>query len=78
MYSIVGIDKKRMEKKLVQPTYIRKDSVQTEDPTYLGPVLVKQRPLCDCEWDRNPTRQAIKSGPRPQFDGVPPSPIHEG
>ncbi len=39
MYSIVGID---MEKELVKPTYIRKDLVQTEDPTYLGPILVKQ------------------------------------
>jgi hypothetical protein len=77
MYSIVGIDKKRMEKELVKPTYIRKDSVQTEDPTYLGPILVEQRPQCDREWDHNPTRQAIKSGPRLQFDGVPPSPIHE-
>ncbi len=44
MYSIVGIDKKHMEKELVQPTFIRKDSVQNEDPTYLGPVLVEQRP----------------------------------
>ncbi len=77
MYSIVGIDKKRMEKELAKPTYIRKDSVQTEDPTYLGPILVEQRPQCDREWDHNPTRQAIKSGPRPRFDGVPPSPIHE-
>ncbi len=56
---------------------MRKDSVQTKDPTYLGPVLVEQQPRCDRE-DRNPTRQAAKSGPCPQFDGVPPSPIHEG
>jgi hypothetical protein len=54
MYSIVGIDKKHTEKELVQPTYICKDSVQTEDPTYLGPVLVEQQPQCDREWDRNP------------------------
>ncbi len=102
MYSIVDIDKKSMEKELVQPTYIRKDSVsteyptylglvlvkqrprcdrkwdcnpkdsvQTEDPTYLGHVLVKQQPQCNRKWDCNPTRQAIKSGPHPRFDGPP-------
>jgi hypothetical protein len=43
MYSIVGIDKKHLEKELVKPTFIRKDSVQTKDPTYLGLILVKQR-----------------------------------
>jgi hypothetical protein len=26
-----------MEKDSVYPTYIRKDEVQTQDPTYLGP-----------------------------------------
>ncbi len=60
-----------MEKELVQPTFIREDSVQTKDPTYLGSVLVEQRPRCNWEWDRNPTRQAVKSGPRPQFYGPP-------
>jgi hypothetical protein len=67
-----------MEEELVKPTYIHKDSVQTEDPTYLGPVPVEQRPQCNCKWDRNPTRQAVKSGPRLRIDGIPPSPIHEG
>ena len=67
-----------MAMELVYPTFIRKESVQTKDPTYLGPVLVEQQPQCDREWDCNPTRQAITSGPRPRFDGVPPSPIHEG
>jgi hypothetical protein len=71
MYSIVGFDKKRMEKELVKPTFIRKDSVQTKDPTYLGPVLVEQQPRCDCKWDRNPTRLAVKSDPCPRFDGPP-------
>ena len=60
-----------MEKELVYPTFICKDSVQNKDPTYLGPVLVEQRPRCDREWDRNPTRQAVKSGPCPVFDGPP-------
>jgi hypothetical protein len=60
-----------MRKELVQPTFIRKDSVQTEYPTYLGPVLVEQQPRCNREWDRNPTRQAVKSGPCPRFDGPP-------
>ena len=48
MYSIVGIDKKTYGEG-IGITYIhtRKDSVQNKDPTYLGPVLVKQRPhLC--------------------------------
>ncbi len=53
------------------PTFICKDSVQTKDPTYVGPVLVEQQPRCNREWDRNPTRQAIKSGPCPRFDGPP-------
>ncbi len=54
MYSIIGIDKKQVEKELVWPTYIRKDSVQTKDPTYLGPILVEQWPQCNRKWDRNP------------------------
>ena len=43
MSSIVGIDKKTYGEG-IGITYI---SLQNEDPTYLGPVLVKQRPhLC--------------------------------
>jgi hypothetical protein len=43
MYSIVGIDKKTHGEGIgITPTYIRKDSVQTKDPTFLGSVLVKQ------------------------------------
>ena len=34
--------KKRTEKELVQPTYIRKDSVQITDPTYIGPPYNKK------------------------------------
>ncbi len=45
---------------------------------HTGPILVEQWPRCNCEWDRNLTRQAVKSDPHPWFDGVPPSPIHEG
>ena len=46
MYSIVGIDKKTYGEG-IGILHLCKDSVQNEDPTYLGPVLVKQRPhLC--------------------------------
>jgi hypothetical protein len=71
MYSIVGIDKKNVWRRNWYNLHICKDSVQNKDPTYLGPVLVEQRPQCNREWDRNPTRQAVTSGLRPQFDGPP-------
>jgi hypothetical protein len=32
----------RTEGRTDRPTFICKDSVQTKDPTYLGPVLVEQ------------------------------------
>ncbi len=42
MYSIVSIDKKTYGEGIGITYICTKDSVQTEDPTYLGPVLVKQ------------------------------------
>ncbi len=49
MYSIVGIDKKTYGEGIGITYIICKDSVQNKDPTFLGPVLVKQQPRCDPE-----------------------------
>ncbi len=76
MYSIVGNDKKTFGEG-IGITYSHTTGLSTNQRSY----ILRTRP-CQAttpngrEWDCNRTRQAVKSGPRPQLDG--PHPIYEG